>query len=149
MKVVEFEKIIKKYIIPKRIELLFSKIKLDYLINNDFRYSIITLLFYNGNVRLYEFTVVYFSAAIKYKNGFNCSLESFSDIFPEFMKYNSEEERIKLLTYILRMLYLCTETNYLNNLPKAYTFLLCNKKSNTFCRDITKIIAQKILFFKN
>ncbi len=44
---------------------------------------------------------------------------------------------------------LCENTDYLDNLPTlitsfiAYTFLL----SSPFCRDITKLITKKILFF--
>ncbi len=61
--------------------------------------------------------------------------------------YNKEENIKKLFAQTDKIIQLCTETNYLNNLPKTYTFLLCNKKNNTFCRDISKIIAHKILFF--
>ena len=52
-----------------------------------------------------------------------------------------------VLELIYRLKNLCYYNNYLDNLPKAYTFLICNKKNNIFCRDISKIIAQKILFF--
>lgn len=59
--------------------------------------------------------------------------------------YNKEENIKKLFAQTDKIIKLCEETNYLNNLPKAYTFLL----SSPFCRDITKLITQKILFFKN
>lgn len=51
----------------------------------------------------------------------------------------------KTLDIINKIADRCENTDYLDNLPKAYTFLL----SSPFCRDITKIIATKILFFKN
>ena len=57
--------------------------------------------------------------------------------------YNKEENIKKLFAQTDKIIQLCIETNYLNNLPKTYTFLL----SSPFCRDISKIIAKKILFF--
>lgn len=57
--------------------------------------------------------------------------------------YSIEENTKKLLAQKDAIEKLCSETNYLYNLPKAYTFLL----SSPFCRDITKLIAHKILFF--
>jgi hypothetical protein len=37
--------------------------------------------------------------------------------------------------------------NYFSSLPKAYAFLISNKKNKFFQKDIAKIIAYKILFF--
>ncbi len=57
--------------------------------------------------------------------------------------YMVEENTKKLFAQKDKIENLCSKTNYLDNLPKAYTFLLCSP----FCRDITKIITKKILFF--
>lgn len=75
-------------------------------------------------------------------------ISSFPVIDALYQNFN-EDKISELLKKFDKIYKLCYTTNYLNNLPKTYTFLLCNKKSNTFCRDITKIIATKILFFKN
>lgn len=56
--------------------------------------------------------------------------------------YSIEENTKKLLSQKDAIRKLCYETNYIYNLPKAYTFLL----SSPFCRDISKLIATKILF---
>ncbi len=63
--------------------------------------------------------------------------------FVQFEKYNDETERLKILKYIDKIKVLYLYTDYLDNLPLAYTFIL----SSPFCRDITKLIAHKILFF--
>lgn len=67
--------------------------------------------------------------------------------FVSFKKYEDADERKKYFDYQseLLTLYLCTK--YLDNLPKAYTFILSSSSTKTFCRDITKLIAHKILFF--
>ncbi len=51
-----------------------------------------------------------------------------------------------VLEQIGRLKNLCYYNNYLDNLPKAYTFLLASP-SIIRSRDVRKIIAQKILFF--
>jgi hypothetical protein len=38
-------------------------------------------------------------------------------------------------------------TDYYNNIQLAFTFLLCNRRTKTFLKEIANIIAQKILFF--
>lgn len=51
-----------------------------------------------------------------------------------------------VLELIDRLKHLCYYNNYLDNLPKAYTFLLASP-SIICSRDVRKIIAHKILFF--
>lgn len=63
----------------------------------------------------------------------------------ELSTYENPENIKSLFDKLFRIKKLCFSTNYLDNLPKTYTFLLCSP----FCRDITKLIATKILFFKN
>ncbi len=63
--------------------------------------------------------------------------------FVQFEKYKDQTERLKILKYISDIKYLYLYTDYLKNLPLAYTFIL----SSPFCRDITKLITHKILFF--
>ncbi len=58
-------------------------------------------------------------------------------------KYEDEQNRQTLLTRVKYLYNLYMNTDYLDNLPLCYTFIL----SSPFCRDITKIIAHKILFF--
>lgn len=59
--------------------------------------------------------------------------------------YNKKQEGdyTEFLALIHKITERCKNTNYLDNLPKAYEFIL----SSPFCRDITKLIATKILFF--
>lgn len=59
--------------------------------------------------------------------------------------YNKKQEGYytEFLALIQKITERCKNTNYLDNLPKAYEFIL----SSPFCRDITKLIATKILFF--
>jgi len=52
-----------------------------------------------------------------------------------------------LQNYLLKTLIFMFDTDYINNLPKAYTFLLCNKTKKQFPRDISKLIIKKLLFF--
>ena len=61
----------------------------------------------------------------------------------ELLTYKNPENIKSLFDKLFRIKKLCENTNYLDNLPKTYAFLLCSP----FCRDITKIIAHKILFF--
>lgn len=53
-----------------------------------------------------------------------------------------------LLNYLRETLIFMFDTDYIDNLPKAYTFLLCNSFVRQFPRDIAKLITHKILFFK-
>jgi len=57
--------------------------------------------------------------------------------------YNTQESKEKLFSQLHKIKNLCNSTNYLDNLPLCYTFIL----SSPFYRDITKLIAHKILFF--
>lgn len=59
-------------------------------------------------------------------------------------KYTDRQNRKALMHQITRLNNLYSNTDYLHNLPLAYTFIL----SSPFCRNITKLIATKILFFK-
>lgn len=75
--------------------------------------------------------------------------DDFDEKLAEFdKKYADEQNRKALMHQIARLDNLYLNTDYLHNLPKTYTFLLCNKKRKTFCLDIEKLIATKILFFK-
>lgn len=65
----------------------------------------------------------------------------------QFEKYKDTTERLKMLKYISEIKYLYLHTDYLKNLPLAYTFILSSSSTKTFCKDISKIIAHKILFF--
>ncbi len=57
--------------------------------------------------------------------------------------YSTQESKEKLFSQLHKIKNLCNSTNYLDNLPLCYTFILCSP----FYRDITKLIAHKILFF--
>ncbi len=57
-------------------------------------------------------------------------------------------EKFETIKQIIRDLYpFIFATNYVQNLPKAYTFLLCCP--GTIPKGVDKIIARKILFFTN
>jgi len=143
-----FENMLINSIVPKRIMSQFNIIRTQYLLNIDVNYSVLTLHFYKNVSTTYELSIVINNVQIyEYGNGMYYSLKKYADKFPEWVKYNNLEERTKLLTYAKRMHYLFTETDYPKNLPTliasliTYTFLICNKKNNTFCRDITKNIV--------
>ncbi len=66
----------------------------------------------------------------------------------EIYKYYKNPENLKnFFDKLIRIKKLCENTNYLDNLPKAYTFILCSPFPTSLPRDITKIIIKKILFF--
>jgi hypothetical protein len=66
--------------------------------------------------------------------------------YPQFKKYENAEARKQPLDVIYSTHNLYTKTDYLDDLPLAITFLLCNKVTKYFCHNIQKLIAQKILF---
>ncbi len=51
-----------------------------------------------------------------------------------------------LHNYLLETLKFMFDTDYIDNLPKAYTFLLSNYKNKIFPKEIAKLIAKKLLF---
>lgn len=69
--------------------------------------------------------------------------DSYPKLYNLKKHYTIPENVDTLFAKVKKVTHLCYYTNYLYNLPKAYTFLL----SSPFCRDISKIIAHKILFF--
>jgi len=82
------------------------------------------------------------------------NIKTYVTVTPEIVYYghrknkDTESKVGKFQSYIdiiNKIADLCENTDYLDNLPKAYTFLLCSP----FCRDITKLITKKILFFSN
>jgi len=56
----------------------------------------------------------------------------------------NRESMYKFIREMYRDIYITD--NYINK-QKAYLFLLCNRKTNQFPRDIAKMIINKILFF--
>lgn len=92
----------------------------------------------NSYVTLYSTNVI--NRLTIYTDG---SFYKKSDISDELLTYLNPENIKSLFDKLFRIKKLCFSTNYLDNLPKAYTFILCSP----FCQDITKIIAHKILFF--
>jgi hypothetical protein len=80
----------------------------------------------------------------KIKETCNCTTAQIKAI-----EFFSELENIKeFCEYLCNISALLYKTPYIYSLPLAYTFLLCNKSTNTFPKDITKLIGHKILFFK-
>lgn len=60
--------------------------------------------------------------------------------------YSTQESKEKLVSQLHKIKNLCNSTNYLDNLPLCYTFILSSPSLLRY-RDITKLIAHKILFF--
>jgi hypothetical protein len=67
--------------------------------------------------------------------------------YPQFKKYENLIEQRRLMAYVYKMYNLYVNTDYLDDLPLATTFLLCNSKTRIFPKDIANIITNKILFF--
>jgi hypothetical protein len=78
------------------------------------------------------------------KQNYNCDDKIIQSI--EF--FGRYENITEFCTYVVQCHNLLYNTPYIYALPLAYTFLLCNKKINTFPKDIAKLIGEKILFFK-
>jgi hypothetical protein len=70
--------------------------------------------------------------------------EEHKDIILYFM---NEMKIIEFIKYFMNIYKLVHETDYLISLPKAYTFLICNKKNKLFPRGVDKIIINKLLFY--
>jgi len=68
---------------------------------------------------------------------------------PIVMYFNERKNIDEVYNYIKSNYEFLFTSTYLHSLPKAYTFLLSNKITRMFPRDIAKLIANKILFFKN
>lgn len=75
------------------------------------------------------------------------------DFKPQYdpaIQYFSEIENIKnCIDYTTRVHNLVYRTTYIHCLPLVYTFLLSNKITRMFPKDIAKLITHKMLFFKN
>jgi hypothetical protein len=69
--------------------------------------------------------------------------------YKDFINYfKNGKNRTDFINYYLDIYNLVHNTDYLILLPKAYTFLICNKKNKLFPRGVDKIIINKLLFFK-
>ena len=80
----------------------------------------------------------------QFKNIGNEELREYKNVIEFFTKPENIKE---ICSYAIRISKFLYDTTYIVSLPKAYTFLLCNKKNKIFPRDISKLIAYKILFF--
>jgi hypothetical protein len=61
--------------------------------------------------------------------------------------FENSGNRTKIIDYANYINKFLWTTPYIFVLPKAYTFLLCNRTTKIFPRDIAKLITHKILFF--
>ncbi len=86
-------------------------------------------------------TNVYDSLNIILKNR---NHKKYQHIIEYFNIPGNTKKIIDYANYINKFLW---TTPYIFVLPKAYTFLLCNRTTKIFPRDIAKLITHKILFF--
>jgi len=118
-----------------RIEIFKSK-------NNNY-----SSMFESENYELYildeEFKTTHSIKQIKYyikgeyKKKYKAAIQHFSE------KINI----VNLCEYASQIHNLINHTTYIYCLPLGYTFLLCNRITKIFPRDIVKLITHKILFF--
>ncbi len=73
--------------------------------------------------------------------------KKYPDKFIDLKKYLISEERNKLLDYTYTQNHKYIETDYYDYLQYTLLFLLCNKASKTFYRDIEILIARKIIYY--
>jgi len=120
-------------------------------INFDLHISV----FVNGSYNHHAYTVYLCSDNLSYSldRGF-INTRGDKDILNDKPKskllyeYIANDNNSEIIKQIIRDLYnLIYLTDYKQNLPKAYTFLLCCP--GTIPKGVDKIITKKILFFKN
>lgn len=71
--------------------------------------------------------------------------KKYPDKFVDLKKYIDRDARNELIDYALDQNYKYNITDYYDYLQCTLLFLLCNKETKTFYRDIERLIAQKIL----
>jgi hypothetical protein len=110
-------------------------------------YKKIDVVYLIGYSQGYIFKL-YNSLENDFKPNFDGIKEKSKEAQMEAIVFFSKLENIKeFCEYVYNIYTLLYDTQYLYSLPLAYTFLLCNKKTNTFPKDIAKLIGEKILFF--
>jgi len=96
---------------------------------------------FNRNVNLYN------CPRIKATLNDAMNFEYYESSYTDICKHFSDEKNISaFFEYANRLYKLLYYTTYLECLPLAYTFLLCNKKNKNFPKDIANLIAHKILW---
>jgi len=85
----------------------------------------------------YSIEEIKYYTTVSYKKKYKTAIQHFSE------KINI----VNLCEYAAQIYNLINHTTYIYCLPKAYTFLLCNKTKKQFPKEIAKLIAHKILFF--
>ncbi len=74
-----------------------------------------------------------------------------TEIYEEYkntIEFFTKPENVKeICSYAIRISKFLYDTTYIVSLPKAYTFLLCNRTTKIFPKEIAKLITHKILFF--
>lgn len=74
-----------------------------------------------------------------------------TEIYEEYkntIEFFTKPENVKeICSYAIRINKFLYDTTYIVSLPKAYTFLLSNKKNKIFPKEIAKLIVHKLLFF--
>lgn len=113
--------------------------------------SHITIIISIKNIVKYEITISENKYDIRVDSNkiikFSEYSKKYPDKFIDLKKYLIREERNKLLNYTYTQNHKYIETDYYDYLQQTLLFLLCNKASKTFCRDIEKLIAQKIIYY--
>lgn len=96
--------------------------------------------FHNFYLYKYDGTEINIENLIKFKS----SLRQYLPTLIYFMKLDNI---VNAYNYVINNYNFLSTTKYVEKLPLAYTFLLCNKKNKIFPKEIAKLIAYKILFF--
>jgi len=113
--------------------------------------SHITIIISIKNIVKYEITISENKFDIRVDSNkiikFSEYSKKYPDKFIDLKKYLIREERNKLLDYTYTQNHKYIETDYYDYLQQTLLFLLCNKASKTFYRDIEILIARKIIYY--
>jgi hypothetical protein len=99
--------------------------------------------FYTFELRYYDDRIYFFNINESLNNAYVIIKEQ--ECLYVVSQLNIPNIRITIATYFTKLYDLTYKTTYIDCLPLTYTFLLCNKNKN-FPKDLSKIIAHKVLF---
>lgn len=133
-KIVYDKKILRSYKIYFHFCDVNSRITFNFSIKNIVDYEII-IDRGNFDIRVDSHKIIKFSEYSK----------KYPDKFIDLKKYINRDARNELIDYTLEQNYKYNITDYYDYLQCTLLFLLCNKETKTFYRDIERLIAQKIL----
>ncbi len=74
-------------------------------------------------------------------------MPSLRQYLPTLIYFMKLDNIVNAYNYVINNYNFLSTTTYIEKLPLAYTFLLCNHTTKKFPRDIAKLIVHKLLFF--